>query len=159
MNIRYVSMDKRAYLRAMKRKFTNPLYLWDSRLTGFTLGPFFAVAHYQPYEWNRKITSECNRAYGYVKEVHGDLQILYFRGYGLLAPGWLTVITLLCRAIFWIMEMQHDAHIGAAAWILSFACALTSCGISAIQVNFTDAGIAGAREVDKFLENPEDYYV
>lgn len=159
MEIQYSSMKKQDYLSAMKRKFTSPLYLWDSRLTGFVLGSFFAVAHYQPYEWNRKITSECNRAYGYVKEVHGELQIRYFRGYGLLAPGWLLFMTLLCRLVFWIMEMQADIAIGVTAWIVSAACALTGCGISAIQVNFTDAGIAGAREVNRFLENPEDYYV
>ena len=136
MEIQYVSMKKRDYLAAMKRKFSSPLYLWDARLTGFVVGSFFAVAHYQPYEWNRKITSECNRAYGYVKEVHGELQIHYFRGYGLLTPGWLLVMTL-----------------------LSFACALVACVISAIQVGFTDAGVLGAREVEKFLENPEEYYV
>jgi hypothetical protein len=159
MEIQYVSMKKRDYLAAMKRKFSSPLYLWDARLTGFVVGSFFAVAHYQPYEWNRKITSECNRAYGYVKEVHGELQIHYFRGYGLLAPGWLLVMTLLCRLIFWIAEIQRNMDIGVTAWVVSFACALLACVISAIQVGYTDAGVLGAREVEKFLENPEEYYV
>lgn len=159
MEIQYSSMKKQSYLVAMKRKFSNPLNLWESRLTGIVIGPFFAVAHYQPYEWNRRITSECNRAYGYVKEVQGELQIHYFRGWGLLAPGWLAVLTLLSRLIFMFAEVQRDVRIGPALWLYSLLCALIPCVISAIQVNFTEAGIEGAREVEKFLENPEDYYI
>lgn len=87
------------------------------------------------------------------------MQIHYFRGYGLLAPGWLLIMTLICRIIFWIAEMRSDMAIGLTAWIISGTCALTACVISAIQVNFTEAGIAGTREVDKFLENPGDYYI
>ena len=155
----YSKLPRDKYLAAMKRKFDSPLWLFDERITGFVIGPFFAAAHYQSYEWNRKITSECNRAWGYVKEADGELEIRFVRGKGLLAPGWFLVLTLFCRILCLFFELREGQMLpGGAMWLISAVCALVTCGASALESCLTEAGAAGAREIDKFLKDPENYY-
>lgn len=155
----YSRLPKARYLAVMKQKFRSPLYVFDERLTGFVLGSFFAVAHYQPYEWNRKITSECNRAWGFVKEADGELEIRFLRGKGLLAPGWFLVWTLVCRTMWWFFEIAEGTDLpGSLSWSLCALMSLIVCGASAIESSLTEAGKAGAREIDRFLKDPEQYY-
>lgn len=154
----HCQMAKEKYLEALKRKFDNPLYIFDERLTGMVIGPFFAAAHYQPYEWNRRITGECNRAWGYVKETHGELEIRYFRGKGLLSPGWLLAVTLLCWGVLLLAELESDFGFGWLTLGISAACALVACTVTAIGSAMTEEGAAGVREVDKFLQDPENYF-
>lgn len=154
----YSQMPKDQYLSAMKRKFGNPFYIFDERITGIVIGPFFSVAHYQEYEWNRQITSECNRAWGIVRENHVELEIRFIRGRGLFSPFWLVLLTLLIRAVYAVIEVVHQSQLGLAAWLLSAAIAALVCGITAAHAHMTDKGVAGMREINKFLENPEEYY-
>ena len=159
MNYIYAKLPKDKYLAAMKQKFRNPLYVFDERITGTVLGRFFSVAHYQSYEWNRKITSECNRAWGFVKEVDGELEVCFLRGKGLLAPGWFLVWTLVCRIMWWFFELREGMIL---PWYVSMGlCAvmsLTVCVATAFESCLTEAGAAGAREIDRFLKDPEQYF-
>lgn len=154
----YSPMEKRAYLAALRRKFTNPLNLYEERVTGFVLGSFFAAAHYQEYEWNRRITSECNRAYGFVKESHGELEIRFLRSKGMCGPAWFAVWLLFCRLIFLVVEIGAAEKLGIGAWIASFAIALVVCLISAFHSSITEKGVAGVYEINRLLEDPESYY-
>ena len=155
----YSQLPKKQYLEAMKRKFDNPFCIFDKRITGIVLGPFFAAAHYQSYEWNRKITSECNRAYGFVKEVDGELEICFLRGKGLLAPGWFLVFTLLCEITVLIASiLEPEFSMGIYGWLLSAFAALMICCVSATESCLTENGQAGVWEIDRFLQNPEEYY-
>ena len=158
MNYFYSSLEKRKYLEAMKQTFGSPFHFFDERVTGFVIGCFFAVAHYQPYEWNRRITSECNRAYGFVKEVDGELEIAFIRSRGLFSPFWLAFYTLLSKLICEICEARNGFELGAASWWMSIVIAVFVCGITAIQSAMTEQGEEGLREVNKFLLNPEEYY-
>ena len=159
MNYIYSGQPKDKYLAAMKQKFRNPLYVFDERVTGMVLGRFFSVAHYQGYEWNRKITSECNRAWGFVREVDGELEICFFRGKGLLAPGWFLIWTLVCRTMWWFFEMREGTDLPwHISWGLCAAMALIACGATAIESCLTEAGEAGAREIDRLLKDPEQYF-
>lgn len=158
MRYLYSKLPKDKYLDAMKRKLDNPFLLLDERVTGLVLGPFFAVAHYQPYEWNRRITSECNRAWGFVREAEGELEICFLRGKGLLAPGWFLFWTFFGRLVFFAFEIQYAEPFGWIGWVLSAVFALCACVGTAITSSLTEAGEAGIREINKFLENPEDYY-
>lgn len=152
----YSQMPKEKYLSAMKQKFGNPFSVFDERITGFVIGPFFSVAHYQEYEWNRQITGECNRAWGIVRESHVELEIRFIRGRGLLSPFWLVFFTLLCKLLLAISLQGQD--VGGMDWVMSPICSLIICGVSALQTHMTDKGVAGMREINKFLENPEEYY-
>lgn len=154
----YSGMPKDQYLKTLKRKFDSPLRLCDSRVTGLVIGSFFAAAHYQSYEWNRRITGECNRAWGIVKASHGKLEICFIRGKGLLAPGWFLVLTSLCRVILLLAEMGEYYTLGPLAWVLSAACALIACAVTALGSSVTEEGAQGIREINKFLEDPENYY-
>lgn len=154
----YSPMSKPAYLAALRQKFDSPLRFYDERVTGVVIGSFFSVAHYQEYEWNRRITSECNRAFGFVKQTHGELEIRFVRGKGLLAPGWFSVLLLLCRLFFLVAEIRAEQRLGVIAWVCSAAIALVVCVISALHSSITDKGAAGAYQIDKFLEDPENYY-
>lgn len=158
MNYVYSSMSKEQYLKTLKQKFGNPLYVFDERLTGMVIGPFFSVAHYQPYEWNRRITGECNRAWGIVKEFDGELEICFLRGKGWLAPGWLLVWTLICRLMVVFMEFQSGKLPSAATWLICILAALVTCASKAIADSLTEEGEAGIREINRLLENPTEYY-
>ncbi len=158
MRYLYSKLPKRQYLAAMKRKFSSPFLLFDSRVTGCVLGPFFAVAHYQPYEWNRRWTSECNRAWGMVREADGELEIRFLRGKGYLAPGWFAGYTVICWLIFQISEINNGVELGPNAWVFSLFCALIACLASTVGSLFTEAGQQGVQEVNKFLQDPENYY-
>lgn len=158
MNYIYSSLSRRGYLDALRQRFENPLNFFDERVTGVVFGSFFSVAHYQEYEWNRRITSECNRAYGYVRESHGELEIRFIRGKGMLSPSWLLVWIIMIRLVFLAMEIGSGYSIGIAAWLVSAAIALLVCAISAFHSSITDKGVAGAYEIDKLLTDPENYY-
>lgn len=82
-------LNKEEYLKRLHQTFRSPFQLFDERVCGIVIGPFFSVAYHSPYEWNRRITSECNRAWGYVKEVDGKAEVQFIRGKGLLSPFWL----------------------------------------------------------------------
>jgi len=151
-------LPKEKHLAAMKRKFDSPFLIFDERLTGIVIGPFFAVAHYQAWEWNRRITIECNRAWGYVKDGDGELEIRFLRGKGLLAPISFLVVTVFCRLIFWFAELNTQESLGWVLWGAAALCALIACGVTAIQDCLTEAGQTGAKEINKFLTDPENYY-
>ncbi len=158
MNCRYSSLSKKQYLTALRRCFSSPFAFYDERVTGMVLGSFFAVAHYQGYEWNRKITDECNRAYGFVKEREGQLEICYFCWKGLLSPGWIAVYTILCRVIFLFFEIENQEPLGDVAWIVSVILSLVVGAATAIGHSLTESGALGAEEVKKLLTDPENYY-
>lgn len=149
-----VSMTKKAYLEMLKCKMDSPFFFTQERMTGLFFGPFFAITHHAEWEWNRRITSECNRAYGFVQEVNGETKVVFIRGKGLLSPFWLIFYTLLCMVIFRMAGIEPDGKI----WGIAFLCALVPCGITAIQACLTENGIAGAGEITKLLMNPRDYY-
>lgn len=128
-------------------------------VTGFVLGPFFSVAYYSPYEWNRRISHECNRAWGYVKEVEGKTQVHFVRGKGLLTPFWFLLISVLCYLVFLIC-LDFDFSIAARPmmFLLAFGIALFTCLTTAFASWITDAGMAGEAEITRMLTNPKDYY-
>lgn len=156
----YTSLPKKAYLASLKQGFCNPFDVFSERVTGIVVGPFFSVAHYQDWEWNRKISSECNRAFGFVSQAHGETKILFFRGKGLLSPLWL--LGLAISFVLFILCVAPVDEIAPGDWWGIFGCAvvcsLTVCGTTAIQACLTDKGQAGAREITKFLQDPEHYY-
>lgn len=149
-----VDMPKKKYLETLKCKMDSPFYVFQERVTGIILGPFFTVAYYAPWEWNRRITAECNRAFGFVREVDGKTTVTFLRGKGLLSPLWLIFYTLLCMLMFGGTGM---GTIGVL-WGASFGCAFIACGVTAIQSCLTENGIAGAGEITKLLTDPENYF-
>lgn len=157
MHYLYSPVEKKEYLTALKNRLESPFQIFNERVTGVVIGPFFSVAHYQPYEWNRRITSECNRAYGFVKETHGELEISFVRSKGQFSPFWLLFYTLLLRILWAGMVPLGDPEIAVSGWIFSGIFALVVCGISAFHSSITEAGEAGAGEITKLLRNPKEY--
>lgn len=146
-------LGKRAYLSKLKQTFRNPFLLFSEHVSGVIVGPFFSVAYHSPYEWNRRITSECNRAWGYVKEVDGKAYVRFIRGKGLLSPFWL----IFYAAVVYIMlflNFGHEPEFLLAGFGISFA----ACLVTAFQSVVTDAGEAGFHEITRLLLHPEDYY-
>lgn len=147
------SLSRKAYLSALKRTFRSPFHLWDERVCGTVIGPFFAIAYHSPYEWNRKITGEINRAWGYVKQTEGKIQIYFLRGKGCLSPFWVLFYALICYLVF-MLRLGYDP---AFLWV-SLGISLFVCVITAFQSVITEAGEAGFHEVTRILQNPEEYY-
>lgn len=154
-------LDQKTYLKELKRSFRNPFLIFDERVCGITVGPFFSVAYHSPYEWNRRITSECNRAWGYVKEREGKTEVNFIRGKGLLSLFWLVVYTLLCAFIFLIASQRSCFDISeypSVFWGFSVLISFVVCGISAFHSSITEAGEQGANEITRLLRNPKEYY-
>jgi hypothetical protein len=151
-------LSKRAYLSALKQTFRSPFRIWDERVCGIVIGPFFSVAYHSPYEWNRRITSECNRAWGYVKETDGETHVTFIRGKGLLAPSWFVIYTFVCFVILLCAGFELYADHEPAFLAISCAMALAICLITAFQSIVTEAGEAGFHEITRLLLHPEEYY-
>ena len=152
-------LSKDAYLSALKQTFQSPFRLWDERVCGIVIGPFFSVAYHCPYEWNRRITSECNRAWGYAKEIDGQTYVTFIRGKGLLSPFWFLFYTLLCHVIVLVCG-GYELYMGHEGLFfgISIAMAIVACLTTAFQSIITEAGEAGFHEVTRLLRHPEDYY-
>lgn len=149
---------KNEYLAKLKQTFRSPFLLFSEHVSGVIIGSFFSVAYHSPYEWNRRITSECNRAWGYVKEVDGNAYVRFIRGKGLLSPFWFILYTLLYFVI--LLIAGYELYWGHEFLFLAVCCglALVTCLVTAFQSIVTDAGEAGFHEVTRLLLHPEDYY-
>ena len=146
-------LSRSEYLTKLKQTFRSPFLLHDERVCGVILGPFFSVAYHSPYEWNRRITSECNRAWGYVKEENGQTTVSFIRGKGQLSPFWLMFYAVL---IYLFLLLQFGHH--WAFPLVAFGISLVICLATAFESVITEAGEAGFHEVTRLLLHPEDYY-
>ena len=144
---------RKDYLTKLKQTFRSPFLLFSEHVSGIVIGPFFSVAYHSPYEWNRRITSECNRAWGYVQEIDGKTTVRFVRGKGLLTPSWFLIYTVLCYLIFLLSGMYEPVF-----FAISCGIALVACLATAFQSIITDAGEAGFHEVTRLLMYPEAYY-
>ena len=163
MRLIRTDMSCKEYLFNLKRHFSNPFSIFSERITGFSVGSFFSVAYYSPYEWNRRITNECSRAWGHVKEVDGKIQIRYIRGKGLFSPFWLVFIYLIWLAMIWYAGISQDIPFEELfvwqVWVFGALISIAICAVTAFQSSITEAGVAGEYEIEKLLAHPEDYYV
>ena len=159
MTVLTSELDKKQYLNELRRSCSVIYPFFSEGVTGIVIGPFFSVAYYCPYEWNRRITHECNRAWGYVKEVDGKTQVHFIRGKGLLTPFWVLLLSVLCYLIFlFALDFDFSVAVHPAVFLMAFGTALFTCLTTVIASCVTDAGIAGAGEITRMLTNPKDYY-
>ena len=147
------ALSKAKYLLKLKQTFRSPFLFFDERVCGFVLGNFFAVTYHSPYEWNRRITAECNRAWGYVREDNGLTTVRFIRGKGLLSPFWLVLFT----ALIYLLLLWSFGHHPAFP-LVALAISLVICLVTAFESIITEAGEAGFHEVTRLLLHPEDYY-
>lgn len=147
------ALCRKDYLTKLKQTFRSPFLLFSEHVSGIVIGPFFSVAYHSPYEWNRRITSECNRAWGYVQEIDGKTTVGFVRGKGLLTPSWFLIYTVLCYLIFLLGGMYEPVF-----FAISCGIALVACLATAFQSVITEAGEAGFHEVTRLLLHPEEYY-
>ena len=164
MHVLESALPKNAYLNALKGCLTSPFAVFSARMCGIVMGSFFSVAYYSPREWNRRITGECNRAWGWVKEVDGKTEVHFIRGKGLFSPFWLIFLTLLLA----VMEIfMVFSEVGGAfdlsgemgmVWLFATGISVVTCGISAFHSSITEQGIEGAGEITRMLRDPSEYY-
>jgi len=148
-------LPKNAYIALLRQKFDSPFRLFSERVTGVVVGSCFSIAHYAEFEWNRKITSECNRAWGIVREKDGKTEVCFIRGKGLMSPFWLILFFLIfLGALYFGMEEMT----AAVCW-LSAGLSLMIGGLTAFESTITENGVNGAGEITRLLKDPEDFYV
>lgn len=148
-------LQPKAYMAALKSRFSFPLALFYSeRVTGITIGRCFSVAYHSPFEWNRRITGECNRAIGYVKEADGKTEIHFIRSRGMLSPFWLVFWTLFCV----LFSNVRLGEISIFGWFVCAAISIGICCVTAFRESLTDAGQEGAGIVTALLEKPDEFY-
>ena len=150
MNILESNMPKNAYLAELKGCLMSPFGLFSERMTGIVIGSFFSVAYYSPYEWNRKITHECNRAWGKVVETENGTEVRFIRGKGLFSPFWLITLTVLFAVMMILMvnidtggQIDLSGEMGLL-WLLAAGISFALCLITAFHSSITEQGIEGA---------------
>ncbi|MBO4938756.1 MAG: hypothetical protein J6C98_07135 [Oscillospiraceae bacterium] len=148
------SLTSGAYLAELKRCCSSPFLLFDERVTGIVLGGFFSVAYYSPWEWNRRITGECNRAIGIVRETDGKTEIRFVRSRGMFSLFWLVFWMLFCAALCVLMTGQWEPIILP----VSAAVSAVVCLISAFESSLTDNGQQGAWIITDLLRKPDEFY-
>lgn len=154
MEIVQNSLSAEAYCGILRQKLDSPFRFWDERVTGIVIGPFFSIAHYAQWEWNRRITCECNRAWGIVRKDGDHTQVRFIRGKGLFSPSWLVFFTLFFLFFLYCgLEEMSGSIVAVSVGIAVFVGLL-----SAFQSSITETGEAGAGEITKILQNPEEYY-
>lgn len=164
MNTLESNLPKKAYLAALKGCLMSPFGILNERMTGIVIGSFFSVAYYSPYEWNRKITHECNRAWGRVVETEKGTEVRFVRGKGLFSPFWLVTLTVLFVAMFLVMvnidtggmiDFSNEMWI---VWLVGAVASIMICGVTALHSSVTEAGVEGAGEITRMLKDPSEYY-
>lgn len=148
-------LTKEEYLRGLNNSFESRLHFTDERITGFTLGPFFCVAHHNCWEWNRRITGECTRAYGFVRQEGTETKAYYVNTRGLLCPSGFLFFTVLCQVMF--LASGYIALADGIGWLISAGIALVGCLMSALECTLTEAGEKSAWKLYKLLKNPKQY--
>ena len=154
MEVFISELPVKAYCRILRQKLDSPFYVFDERMNGIVIGPFFSLAHHAEWEWNRKITSECNRAWGYVQEKHGKTKVRFIRGKGQLSPLWVTVFAVIINILCYIQIGQWPAKY----WLVGFLISAAVCAVTAFEDSMTENGIAGAEEITRMLRDPEGYF-
>ena len=159
MNKLECNLSRKQYLSALKDCRTGGYPMFSEGVTGFVIGPFFSMAYYSPYEWNRRITHECNRAWGYAREVGGKTEVHFVRGKGLLTPFWFLLISMLCYGII-LFSLEFDFEIAAhpAVLLICLGISLFTCLTTAFASYITDEGIVGEAEIMRMLSDPSEYY-
>ena len=164
MNILESTLSKKEYLAALKGCLMSPFGILNERMTGIVVGSFFSVAYYSPYEWNRKITHECNRAWGRVVETEAGTQVRFIRGKGLFSPFWLVALTVLFAIMIVIMasaetvgQIDLSGEMGIV-WLMAAGISFAVCLITAFHSSVTEQGIEGAGEITRMLRDPGEYY-
>lgn len=163
MNYLESDLSKSEYLSEIKRSFDNPFLIFDERVCGLIIGPFFSIAYHSPYEWNRRITSECNRAWGYVIERDGKTEVNYLLGKGLLSPFWFLFYAMVFLCMFLLAMGRNGWAISDAGefWLVSLVGVVISlivCGVTAIESSLTEQGRQGQNTLIYLLEKPEEFY-
>lgn len=152
-----------AYRAALKSKFDFSRGFGEERVTGVLAGRFFSLAYYSGWEWNRRITNECNRAFGYIRDTEGKTEVVFLRGKGQLSISWLLLLTLVLRGIFLLTLVAREISLsgygaGRILWLISALIALGICCATAFGSLITERGQEGAGTVTKLLRAPDDFY-
>ena len=152
-------LPAKVYLSELKASLMSPFAIFRERVTGFVLGPFFAVAHHSDYEWDRRFNMVCSRAWGYAKKSEEGTEIHFLRWHGFLTPFWLVIFTMLCLIMNVIAMGDNDGVIPLMTLlIVSIGISLVICVASAIGTVMTERGDTSQGEITRLLKNPEDYY-
>lgn len=142
------------YRAALKRKFEFSRGFREERVTGVFVGRFFSLAYYSGWEWNRRITNECNRAFGYLREVDGKTEVVFARGKGQLSLSWLLLLTLAVGGLFLLVSWGEER----IPWFFSALIALAICCVTAFESLITERGQEGAGTVTELLRAPDEFY-
>lgn len=148
-------LAQKEYMRSLRQRFTTPFAVFSERVTGVAIGPFFSVAYYRGYTWNRRITNECNRAFGFVKTVDGKTQAHFLYSRGMLSPFWILFYAAIPFLIFLFTGVLEVFPMYS---VFCFVLALGVCCTTAFLDSLTEDGITGRDVLTDLLLEPDQFY-
>lgn len=147
-----VSLSSKEYASYLRRNIRLFPHFWGGSMSGFVIGRYFSIANRAEYEWNRRITCECSRAFGVIVPKENGAEIRYIQVYGLFSPFWLISSFLLFTAVFW-----SGIHVLGYSLLIGAIFSLMLCGSSALMHSFTPEGIQTSDDLEYFLLNPDAF--
>lgn len=162
----YSALNKKEYLDQMRQRMDSLLNMGDERYTGIIVGSFFWVTYHSGYEWNRKITNEKNRAFGFVHDDSTGCCVRCVCTKGYLDPfamiplfTFLLILTSLVGSLT-MLDNGGDFRDEFLAFTLGFSAVYTLifAVASFIQVSMTERGCQGKSYLMALLHHPEDPY-
>ena len=158
-------LSPKQYLREMRRQLGSFTSFGDPRFTGIILGNFFWITYHSGYEWNRRITNEKNRAFGFVKDWHGSTMTYCVRTKGFLDPVVIPFMfaLLFCVSYLIVWFVSSTRQVSGMSEILLpmsliFAAVYTLIVAVAtyIRAGITERGNYGRYMLMALLHHPED---
>lgn len=153
-------LPKMEYISELKNCFGSPFMVFDERITGLVIGPFFSVAHHTDYEWDRRYNSLTNRAWGWVKTnpIDGQTEVNFIRGFGMFSPSWVIFFACLIPLLMILADPYILSEDMIMICVLGVIGSLIVCASTSIGVIMSDRGAYGAGEITKLLSDPKSYY-
>ena len=147
-------ISKKRYLYELRQQMGSFTDFWSERFTGIILGNFIYVTHHAGHEWNRKITNEASRAFGFVTKHEGGCKVNVILTRGCLDPFWLTLYYLV--GLLLLMATEGGRLTNVHIWALAFS--LFTGIYSYVVCWFTERGQYSMRELKGLLNDPVRFW-
>ena len=161
-------LSSKEYLAGIRNNLGSYSDFGSERYTGIVLGRFFWVTYHSGYEWNRRITNEKNRAWGYVKDTNHGCRVCGFRTLGLLDPLMILLILVLysavaaiCVYLRFVEEFWSPDEIKTLAVTMAVVVAVATAFValySGFVTMVTERGQMGKSYLLALLHHPDDPY-
>ncbi len=153
-------VEKKKYLRELRYQMESWFAFGDTRFTGVILGNFIYITHHAGHEYNRRISNEKSRAFGFVTKEKDGCGVHVICTWGYLDPFSIVSLYLVAMLIISVASFMQTMEMAinpfatpAVCWGIAVSVLFVSA-ITFVQSWFTERGQESMRELLTLLQNP-----